>query len=419
MPATYEVNGRQFVVFPVAQPTGTFPATFTRRRGGRWAWCGVRQHRAAAPAGAGRRQLPAAAAAAAPHAGAPQGGGGAGGGGGRRRSRRRWTAAAERRSSRSRCREVGSGLAQESRRPGRAGLAPGIRVDGFGLGRRGRVSRSSLRLGSRESGMRWNGLGLIAAGTLAASAPRCLGAGGGQKPGVVPDGDWQTLNRDYAATRYSPLKQINAGNVADARAGVVCAAGGRWLGGAACRQRRDVRRERHDLARARRRDRQGDLDLLDGDARARRSSGAPAADAQQPAARPVSPRMSSSGAGGGGGTSRWWRWRSRRRCGRAGGALPRLRWSRCSGWRCAGWSGCGRRRAAGPACSRWRPAGGGGAPGRSGWRTRSRRRCPVDLGARRQLLARRCDAPADGRLHDEQPDLAGRCGHRQARDLVR
>jgi hypothetical protein len=28
MPATYQVNGRQFVVLPVAQPTGTFPARF-------------------------------------------------------------------------------------------------------------------------------------------------------------------------------------------------------------------------------------------------------------------------------------------------------------------------------------------------------------------------------------------------------
>ena len=30
----------------------------------------------------------------------------------------------------------------------------------------------------------------------------------------MPDGDWRTINRDLAATRYSPLKQINAGNVA-------------------------------------------------------------------------------------------------------------------------------------------------------------------------------------------------------------
>jgi hypothetical protein len=28
MPATYQVNGRQFVVLPVAQPNATFPATF-------------------------------------------------------------------------------------------------------------------------------------------------------------------------------------------------------------------------------------------------------------------------------------------------------------------------------------------------------------------------------------------------------
>jgi len=29
MPATYQVNGRQFVVLSVAQATGTFPATFS------------------------------------------------------------------------------------------------------------------------------------------------------------------------------------------------------------------------------------------------------------------------------------------------------------------------------------------------------------------------------------------------------
>ena len=28
MPATYDVNGRQFVVFPVASANGTFPARF-------------------------------------------------------------------------------------------------------------------------------------------------------------------------------------------------------------------------------------------------------------------------------------------------------------------------------------------------------------------------------------------------------
>ena len=91
MPATYEVNGRQFVVFPVAQPTGTFPMTFNAggaAAGGR----GAGAPPAAAPAAPA---APAPAPAAAPAPGgppeaaaaagaAPQGGGraaGAGGGG--------------------------------------------------------------------------------------------------------------------------------------------------------------------------------------------------------------------------------------------------------------------------------------------------------------------------------------------------
>jgi hypothetical protein len=70
MPATYQVNGRQFVVLPVAQPTGTFPATFN----------------AGAARGAGPAAAPApppAAAPAAPAAGAaPPAGGRQGRGGG-------------------------------------------------------------------------------------------------------------------------------------------------------------------------------------------------------------------------------------------------------------------------------------------------------------------------------------------------
>jgi hypothetical protein len=58
MPATYQVNGRQFVVLPVAQPNGTFPATFNAGGG-----------RAAGPAPGGP---PPAAAAPAP-GGPPQG----------------------------------------------------------------------------------------------------------------------------------------------------------------------------------------------------------------------------------------------------------------------------------------------------------------------------------------------------------
>ena len=82
MPATYEVNGKQFVVFPVAQPTGTFPASFNT---GAAATGGARAAGAGptppAPAPGGP---PEAAAAAAAAGGAPQGGErGAGGGGGR------------------------------------------------------------------------------------------------------------------------------------------------------------------------------------------------------------------------------------------------------------------------------------------------------------------------------------------------
>jgi quinoprotein glucose dehydrogenase len=64
MPATYQVNGRQFVVLPVAQPSATFPATFNNAGGGR----------AAEPAPAGPLE------AAATQGGQP---GGAGRGGGR------------------------------------------------------------------------------------------------------------------------------------------------------------------------------------------------------------------------------------------------------------------------------------------------------------------------------------------------
>ena len=36
---------------------------------------------------------------------------------------------------------------------------------------------------------------------------------GAQAKGAIPDGDWRTINRDAAATRYSPLKQIDRSNV--------------------------------------------------------------------------------------------------------------------------------------------------------------------------------------------------------------
>ena len=77
MPATYQVNGRQFVVLPVAQPGGTFPATFNTPAAGRGAGPAAAPP-AAAPAPAAP---PAAGAAAAP--GAPQDGRAGGRGGGR------------------------------------------------------------------------------------------------------------------------------------------------------------------------------------------------------------------------------------------------------------------------------------------------------------------------------------------------
>jgi quinoprotein glucose dehydrogenase len=57
MPATYQVNGRQFVVLSVAQANGTFPAMFNGAVGGRVAELGPGGASAAgAPAGAGGRQ---------------------------------------------------------------------------------------------------------------------------------------------------------------------------------------------------------------------------------------------------------------------------------------------------------------------------------------------------------------------------
>src|SRR5690606_17857062 len=35
--------------------------------------------------------------------------------------------------------------------------------------------------------------------------------------GSIPDGDWRTIDRDAAATRFSPLDEINKSNVAQLR----------------------------------------------------------------------------------------------------------------------------------------------------------------------------------------------------------
>jgi hypothetical protein len=96
MPATYDVNGKQFVVFPVAQPTGMFPASFNTgaaAAGGRGAGAapapaaGGRGAAAAPAPAAGGPPEAAAAAAAAPQGGRPGGGAPGGGGGGGRQGR--------------------------------------------------------------------------------------------------------------------------------------------------------------------------------------------------------------------------------------------------------------------------------------------------------------------------------------------
>jgi quinoprotein glucose dehydrogenase len=79
MMATYQVNGRQFIVLPVAQASGTFPATFNNAGAAR----GAGPAPAAAPAAPPAAPVaPPAAGAAAPVAGAAPGAQ-AGGGGGR------------------------------------------------------------------------------------------------------------------------------------------------------------------------------------------------------------------------------------------------------------------------------------------------------------------------------------------------
>ena len=52
-----------------------------------------------------------------------------------------------------------------------------------------------------------------AAGLLAAASAVAIAAGAAQARVAIPAGDWRTINRDLAATRYSPLDEINRANV--------------------------------------------------------------------------------------------------------------------------------------------------------------------------------------------------------------
>src|SRR5690606_27901293 len=61
---------------------------------------------------------------------------------------------------------------------------------------------------------RVEGIGMRAAGGLGLAAVLALAAPAtGQPQDSMPAGDWRTINRDLAATRYSPLDEINKSNV--------------------------------------------------------------------------------------------------------------------------------------------------------------------------------------------------------------
>ena len=47
-----------------------------------------------------------------------------------------------------------------------------------------------------------------------ATALLAMASSGGRAQDSIPDGDWRTINRDAAATRFSPLDDINRSNVA-------------------------------------------------------------------------------------------------------------------------------------------------------------------------------------------------------------
>jgi glucose dehydrogenase len=56
---------------------------------------------------------------------------------------------------------------------------------------------------------------LIIAALLASACTTAVVAQDSVPAGSIPDGDWRTINRDLAATRFSPLDQIDRGNVAN------------------------------------------------------------------------------------------------------------------------------------------------------------------------------------------------------------
>jgi hypothetical protein len=79
--------------------------------------------------------------------------------------------------------------------------------------------------------------------------------------GVAP-GDWPLINRTLAANRYSPLTDINAGNVRNLETSWMFQLGGEFVRGTDRRRRNDVLAEPRPRRRARRRLGRFGLDVL-------------------------------------------------------------------------------------------------------------------------------------------------------------
>src|ERR1700694_5552054 len=80
-------------------------------------------------------------------------------------------------------------------------------VDNVGQFRETQLTYRELKIGGMES-MRSAWIMILAGGAMLPA----LWAQAGKAPNVAAD--WPMYNRDLAATRFSPLTQINAGNVA-------------------------------------------------------------------------------------------------------------------------------------------------------------------------------------------------------------
>ena len=194
-----------------------------------------------------------------------------------------------------------------------------------------------------------------------------------QKAGVVPPGDWQTINRDFAATRYSPLTQINTSNVANLKLAWSFPMQG---GGTSVPLAVNGIMYISNGSRVTAIDGENGMEVWSFSTSGATTTPLPTdAQAQAPAA-PAAPAAAGAAPGRSRGCARWWT--RRRSC-------------------------------------RWRSRG-----RRSGRRTwRSWRRWPAGLSARSRVLARRRQAGAAHSLPDRQSSLGDRCANRQGGGRLR